>query len=99
MELYRDSNGVTWVLSYVRPQASQVQKVVAWIDPNTGVKYEPLPTDIGPLMTASEVKDSIEKYAAGHKRDVVLVVRESASSDGGWLVLAAIVIALALADE
>lgn len=100
MELYKDSNGVTWVLEMVRPKASpNVTNVVAWIDPSTSVKYDPLPVDVGPLLTAELVRAAIEKYAAGHKRDVVLVVHETAPPPGSWLVLVALVVGVLVLDE
>jgi hypothetical protein len=98
--MYKDKNGVSWVVSgtsagnwFGSPSASSV------------IHYEPEPPDTevfkdgspaDPFGMQAVVKQAIDKYAAAHKKDVVLTV--SSSADRGVLILVLVAAAIWLSE-
>ena len=99
VEVYRDRNGAAWTILRGGTQLTATPKV-------TEINYDPEPGDLGPVtakggdapgsLELGHMKQLIEAWAGQHKKEIVL--RVTASSGGGWVLLLALAVILA-ADE
>ena len=90
-DTYRDRAGAVWLL------ITAGEAMFATLDPESEIRYDPEPSDIGPVSTQKgdspgavqrkALTQAIDAWASQHAKDVFLRVQVVKGGGGWWLLL------------
>jgi len=91
MDTFRDKNGGRWII------IAGSGGMFGTPDPESVVRYDPVPPDTDVKATRGDVIKEIALYALQHEKEIALTVTANAGGSG-WILLAVIAV-LVMADS